>query len=150
MKLRRAKVTDVAKIHKLIGHFANKKLMLARSLSELYENIQEFFVIVERSKLVGCAAIHPTWEDLAEIKSLAVLEDYQGKGYGSKLLKRCEQEAKQIGIKRIFALSFIPEFFKKHGYSEISRDKLPHKIWMECVRCPLFPDCKEVPLIKII
>ena len=150
MKLQKAKVTDVSKIHRIVSYYATKGLMLPRSLSELYENLQEYFVLTDKDNLIGCCALHPTWEDLAEIKSLAVGEKFQNKGYGSKLLKRCESEAKILGIKRLFALSFIPEFFKKHNYREISRKKLPHKIWTECIKCPQFPNCKEVPLIKVV
>ncbi|MFN3966219.1 MAG: GNAT family N-acetyltransferase, partial [Endomicrobiia bacterium] len=75
---------------------------------------------------------------------------FRNKGLGSKLIKKCHKEAKQLGVKRIFALSFVPEFFKKHGYKMIPRESLPHKIWIECVKCPYFPNCKEVPLIKEI
>jgi len=150
MKLRKAKIPDVPQIYKLINFYANKRLMLPRALSEIYEHLQEFFVIEYKKKIIGCVALHVTWEDLAEIKSLAISPKFRKKGLGSKLLKRCHKEAKQLGVKRIFALSFVPEFFKKHKYRVVKRDTLPHKIWMECVKCPYFPNCKEVPLIREI
>lgn len=150
MKIRKAKISDVHKIYELIKKYSQKNLMLPRALSELYENIQEFFVVEKGGRLIGCASVHVTWEDLAEIKSLAVAPGYKGKGIGSKLIDVCHNTAKELGVKRVFALTFVPEFFKKHGYSETSREKLPHKIWIECIKCAMFPDCKEIPLIKYL
>lgn len=148
MKIRAAKIKDVKEIQKLVNHFASKKEMLPRSLNEIYENIQEYFVADQKNRVVGCVAIHVTWEDLAEIKSLAVEESFQNKGIGTKLVRECEKKAKAIGVKKVFALTFRPTFFEKNGYKKINREKLPHKIWGECVRCPMFPDCGEVAVIK--
>jgi amino-acid N-acetyltransferase len=148
IKLRKAVISDVPGIYKLIKGYAERDLMLPRALSELYENIQEFFVAEEGRHIIGCASLHVTWEDLAEIKSLAVAQEYGRKGLGSKFMDNCHRTAKRLGIKKVFALTFVPGFFKKHGYEETTRDKLPHKIWIECVRCTMFPDCKEIPLIK--
>jgi len=148
LKLRKAVVSDVPEIFKLIKHYAEKKLMLARALSELYENIQEFYVIVKGGKIIACSSLHVTWENLAEIKSLAVAPGHCGGGIGTKIVDACHATARRLGVKRVFALTFAPGFFKKHGYVETHRDKLPHKIWIECIRCPMFPDCKEIPLVK--
>ena len=150
LKIRKAVISDVPKIYKLIKNYAGKKLMLPRALSDLYEDIQEFYVIEDGRNLAACASLHVTWEDLAEIKSLAVDKKHWGSGMGSKILENCHNTARQIGIKRVFALTFAPGFFRKHGYVETTREKLPHKIWIECVKCPMFPDCKEIPLIKIL
>ncbi|MFH2069736.1 MAG: N-acetyltransferase [Elusimicrobiota bacterium] len=146
--MRKARISDAQDIYKLIHYYANKRLMLARSLSEIYENIQGFFVIEKNKRIIGCCALHVTWEDLAEIKSLAVSPRYARKGYGTLLLKESEKEARQLGVKRLFALTFIPSFFRKNKFKETTREKLPHKIWIECVRCVYFPNCKEIPLIK--
>ncbi len=147
MKIRPAKVTDVKTIQSIIAHYAEKKEMLPRSLNDIYENIQEYVVCEDKSKVVGCCALHVSWEDLAEIKALAIAQNYQGKGIGTKLVKTCHKKANDLGIKKAFALTFKPRFFLKLGYTQISRESLPHKIWGECVKCPLFPDCGEVPLI---
>jgi amino-acid N-acetyltransferase len=148
--IRQAKVSDVKSIQKLIGYYAEKKEMLPRSLNDIYENIQEFFVAVQGAHMIACCALHVSWEDLAEIKALAVASGCHGKGIGTKLVTACEEKAKELGVKKVFALTFKPEFFKKLKYKKISREKLPHKIWGECVKCPLFPDCGETPLLKLL
>ena len=121
--------------------------MLPRSINELYENIRDFWVYVEDGKIFGCAALHVSWEDLAEVKSLAVEESKQSKGIGRRLLSTCLEEAKNLKIKKVFALTFKPEFFKKYGFKKIDKSKLPHKIWSECIKCSKFPDCDEVALM---
>jgi amino-acid N-acetyltransferase len=148
MKIRSAKMSDVKQMHALVEYYANKKEMLHRPLNDMYENIQEFAICEDKGKIVGCGALHVSWEDLAEIKALAIAQNYQKKGIGSKLVVTLEKRAKELGIKKIFALTFKPPFFLKQGYKKIKRDELPHKIWGECVKCHLFPDCGEVPLAK--
>ncbi|MCX5781875.1 MAG: N-acetyltransferase [Elusimicrobia bacterium] len=148
MKIRSAKMSDVKQMHALVEYYANKKEMLHRPLNDMYENIQEFAICEDKGKIVGCGALHVSWEDLAEIKALAIAQNYQKKGIGSKLVVTLEKRAKELGIKKIFALTFKPSFFLKQGYKKIKRDELPHKIWGECVKCHLFPDCGEVPLAK--
>ena len=147
MKIRTAKVTDVKAIHALIGYYAEKKEMLPRPINDLYENIQEYVVAEDKKKVIACCALHVSWEDLAEIKALAVDQQYQKKGIGTRLVKVLHKKAKELGIKKAFALTFKPKFFLRMGYAEIQREKLPHKIWGECVKCPLFPDCGETALI---
>jgi amino-acid N-acetyltransferase len=148
MKIRHAKVKDAKAIHALINSHAQKREMLARPLSEIYENIQEFTVAEEKGKVIGCGALHVSWEDLAEVKALAVNERYQRKGIGAKIVAQCHKNSKKLGVTKVFALTFKPKFFVKLGYKKISRNKLPHKVWGECIRCPFFPDCGEVPLLK--
>ncbi|HHT9119293.1 MAG TPA: N-acetyltransferase [Candidatus Hypogeohydataceae bacterium YC41] len=145
--IRKALVSDVEKIQKVINHFASKDLMLPRSLSELYENLRDFSVFLEDGEIVGCVALHIFWKDLSEVKSLAVLEPYQGRGIGGKLLKGCIEEAKALSVGKLFVLTYRPEFFQHRGFLPVDKERLPHKIWTECVRCHKFPDCKEVPLI---
>ncbi len=154
-KIEKAKVKDVVGIHKLVNKFAKKNLMLPRVINDIYERLYEFIVIKEpkTEKVIGSAALHLTWtgkdqEVIAEIRSLAVEEEYQGKGLGKKLVIKLEEEAKKLGVKKIFALTFIPDFFKKLGYKVVKREELPHKVWTECINCPLFLECKEVPVIK--
>lgn len=148
MKIRSAKVTDVKAMHALIGYYAERKEMLPRPVNDIYENIQEFVVAEDKGKVVACCALHVSWEDLAEIKALAVAQNYQKKGIGTKLVTTLHKRAKELGVKKVFALTFKPRFFLGLGYGQIDREKLPHKIWGECVKCPLFPDCGEIPLIR--
>lgn len=141
--IRKARIGDVETIQKLINHFAEKNAMLPRALSTIYENIRDFVVIEEDGIVVGCCALHVTWSDLAEVKSLAIAEGTQGKGYGRELVQICLDEARQLGIPSVFALTYVPEFFEKLGFTRIDKGKLPHKIWSDCINCPKFPDCGE-------
>lgn len=147
MKIRKAKIQDIKKIQKLINEFAKKGEMLPRSLNELYENIRDFFVAEEGNEIKGVCALHILWEDLAEVRSLVVKRDYQKKGIGSDLVKKCLREAKSFGVKNVFVLTYIPDFFKRLGFTEIDKSKLPQKIWGDCIKCPKFPECDEVALI---
>ena len=121
--------------------------MLARPLSEIYENIRDYFVIREGKRLIACAALHVHWLDLAEVKSLAVTEDSQEQGIGAQLVAACLNEAKGLGMPTVFCLTYKPGFFEKLGFSQVDKKELPHKIWAECLRCPKFPNCDEVALV---
>lgn len=145
--IRKANIQDVKIIQTLINNYAKEDLLLPRSLSELYENLRDFFVYEEKGKISGCAALHINWEDLAEVKSLAVDKNKIGQGIGGDLLKACLDEAKKLKVKSVFCLTYQPKFFKKFGFKEINRAKLPHKIWNECVNCVKFPDCCEVAMM---
>ena len=148
--IRKATVADVKKIQKLVNFYAKKERMLPRSLNELYENIRDFFLYAEGNDIYGCCALHVDWEDLAEIKSLAVDSKRCGKGIGKKLLEECLKDAKKLKVRKVFALTYIPEFFEAFGFSIIDKKELPHKIWSECIRCMYFPDCKEIAMVKEI
>ena len=146
--IRKAKVTDVKKIQKLINYYAKRDKMLPRSLNELYENIRDFVVYADGAKVCGCCALHIDWEDLSEIKSLAVMPAKAGTGVGKKLLEECLREAKALKIKKVFALTYVPGFFKIFGFRIVDKAKLPHKIWSECIKCVYFPGCKEIAVMK--
>jgi len=146
--IRKAHIEDIKQIQALINFFAKKDMMLARSLNELYENLRDFWVAEENNKITGCCALHISWDDLAEIKCLAVAKNRQGKGIGKELVSACLDEAKELGAKRIFALTYKPEFFKKFRFKRVKHDFLPHKIWAECINCCKFPDCQEIALLK--
>lgn len=148
MKIRSAKVSDVKQIHKLVEFFADNKEMLHRSLNSIYENIQEYVVAEQEGQIIGCGALHVSWDDLAEVKALAVDKNHLRQGIGTKIVNTLEKNALKLGIFTTFALSFKPAFFEKLGYEVISKEVLPQKIWSECINCHLFPDCGEVPLIK--
>jgi amino-acid N-acetyltransferase len=144
-------VGDVPAIQDLIRTFADRKLMIRRSLGELYESIREFLVATgDDGRVIGCAALHVFWEDLAELKCLAVSESSQGLGVGRRLIDACWDAARELEIKTVFTLTYVPGFFEKTGYHRIDKAELPHKIWNECVRCPLFPSCTEVALIRSV
>ncbi|MCX7913223.1 MAG: N-acetyltransferase [Thermodesulfovibrionales bacterium] len=145
--IKKAKIAHVRQIHRFINEFAKKETMLPRSLNELYESIREFFIYEENGIIKGVCSIKIVWEDLAEIRSLAVKEEYQGKGIGKALVKRCLNDVKNLGIKRVFALTYQPDFFKKLGFKEIDKSKLPQKIWGDCLKCPKFPECDEYAVI---
>ena len=148
--IRKARIEDIKEIQKLINSFAKQDLMLPRSLNELYENIRDFWVIEDRNKIAGCAALHISWDDLAEIKSVAVAKNKQKKGLGKELVFSCLNEAKSLGAKKIFVLTYKPEFFKKFGFKRVKTSELPHKIWAECINCCKFPSCQEIALLKIL
>lgn len=147
MKVDKAKISDVSQMHQLINSFADKGEMLPRALSEIYENIRDFFVLRENDQVVGCVALHVAWSDLAEIKSLTVIEEKQVQGLGSLLIQACLDEARELGIPTIFCLTYKPAFFEKHGFRQVDKLELPRKVWGECFRCPKFPNCDEVALI---
>ena len=145
--IRKARVGDVAEIQKLIMAFAEKNEMLPRSVGDLYECLRDFYVYEEDGKILGCGALHVVWEDLGEVKSVAVREECRGRGIGSKLVAKCIEEMEVLGMGRVFVLTYQPDFFRKLGFKPIKKEKLPHKVWTECIRCPQFPDCKEEALI---
>jgi amino-acid N-acetyltransferase len=148
MKVEKAKINDAQRIHELVNSFADKGEMLPRALSEIYENLRDFFVVRDKNnQLIGCVALHINWADLAEVKSLAVSEAKQAKGLGSVLIKACLDEAKELEIPTVFCLSYKPTFFEKYNFRRVDKMELPRKVWSECYRCPKFPDCDEVALI---
>jgi len=146
-QIEKARVSDATQMHKLINYFAKKDEMLARPLSEIYENIRDYFVVREGERLIACVALHVVWSDLAEVKSLAVAEDSQEQGIGAQLVTACLNEARKLGMPAVFCLTYKPEFFEKLDFSQVDKGELPHKIWAECLRCPKFPNCDEVALI---
>jgi amino-acid N-acetyltransferase len=147
IKVERAKIPDVPQMHKLINDYADKGEMLARPLSELYEEIRDFLVIREGERVVACAALHVDWEDLAEIRSMAVAEDKKRSGLGARLVKACLEDAAALGIKTVFCFTYKPEFFKRQGFVDIDKMELPRKVWTDCFRCPKFPNCDETALV---
>ncbi|MHB1397547.1 MAG: N-acetyltransferase [Trichloromonadaceae bacterium] len=144
--IRKARIADVKIIHKLLLNYAKDGLMLSRSLSELYEGIRDFYVYEDQGEVVGTVCLQICWEDLAEVRSLAVIEGRGLRGIGRQLVEACLDEARELGLKRVFALTYKPGFFEKLGFHLIEKSELPHKIWTDCIKCPKFPECDELAL----
>ena len=147
--VRKAVIEDVEPIHEILNTFAAKGRLLPRSLSELYEHLRSYFVLETAAgeRVQGVCGLGICWNDLAEIKSLAVVEALQGQRLGRKLVDACLKEAAALGIVKVFALTYVPEFFMKRGFCEVDKSCLPHKIWADCLKCPKFPDCDETALM---
>ena len=148
MTIKKAKTSDVKTIHRLINNAAKKEEMLPRSLNDLYENLRDLVICVEDGRVQGVCALHVLWEDLAEIRSLVVKQESQGRGIGKALLEMSIKEARALGAKRVFVLTYKPGYFKKFGFKDIDKSELPQKIWGDCLRCPKFPECDELAVIK--
>ena len=145
---RKAKISDVESIHSLITHFASKDQMLARSLSSLYEGVREFIVAEAEGRVIGAGALHIIWNDLAEIRSLAVEENYQHQKIGYHMVETFLGEAWDLGIHTVLALTYQDKFFCKCGFQLIAKEDLPHKVWKDCINCPKFPNCDEIAVTK--
>ena len=150
LRLRKATVGDVPQIQRLIKTFADRDEMLHRSHNELLETLRDFFVVEVGGQIMACAAIHVTWDDLAELKSVAVAPTAQGQGYGKIIVDRCLSEARELGLRRVFALTYKPDFFAKRGFRIIDRSMLPHKVWGECIKCHKFPNCNEIAMMYYV
>ena len=144
MIIRKAKLSDSEAIHELVNFYAKKGLMLSRSRSAIYEYIRNYSVMEHDGEVVGLGALTILWADLAEIRTLAVKESFSGQGIGKKLVEHFIEEAKDLGINKVFTLTYQVKFFEKCGFNIISKEYMPHKIWKDCLNCPKFPDCDEV------
>ncbi|AFV01357.1 N-acetylglutamate synthase [Dehalobacter sp. UNSWDHB] len=144
---RHAKLSDVEDIISLINYYAEQGLMLPRTRSALYEGIREVIVAVEDDRIVGTGALHITWDDLAEIRALAVEESYRGKGLGRKIVELLLEEARELHCPKVFTLTYQVDFFKHMGFEITEKDSMPHKVWKECINCVKFPNCDENALI---
>lgn len=145
IRVEKATVADVPHIHAVVTYFADRDEMLHRPLNEIYENLRDFYVARDaEGDFLGCVALHLLWADLAEVKSLAVREDKQLRGVGLALVRACLDEARRIGLPRVFALTYKPGFFEKLGFQVANVANFPRKVWNECYRCPKFPSCNEI------
>lgn len=146
--IEKAKIGDPPELLAIVNRFAQQELLLSRSLNDIYEALRDFIVYREGARILGCAALHISWQGLGEVRSLAVVEEAQGRGIGRALVENCLEEAERLGMERVFVLTYLPEFFKKLGFADYPKEKLPHKVWTDCLRCPRFPECNEVALMK--
>jgi amino-acid N-acetyltransferase len=149
--IRNAGINDIKAIYALLQHFSNKGLLLGRSLSSLYDQLRDFKIHADESVadtgVAGVCALHICWENLAEIRSLAVVEERQRLGVGRELVRACLEEAGRFGISRVFTLTYQPDFFQRLGFRKIDKGELPHKVWSDCIHCPKFPDCNEEAML---
>ncbi|CAO0819838.1 Uncharacterized N-acetyltransferase CT2212 [Desulfarculales bacterium] len=146
--IRRVRQQDVRFIHGLLAKYDGEGLLLARPLSEIYESLRDFVVAEDdQGNLVGVCALHLCWEDLCEIRSLAVTSEYRRQGWGIRLAEACLSEAVTLGFKKVFALTYHPEFFASLGFRQVGKQMLPNKIWADCVKCVKFPDCDETAML---
>lgn len=147
--IRKARISDVHSIYELLKHMAGLGLLLPRSLSNLYEMIQTFWVAEnDDGQVVGVAALQVAWENLGEVRSLAVRPEYGARGLGRALTTAVEREAAALGVERMFVLTYVPGFFSGLGYQTVSLESLPQKIWAVCFQCVHYPDCKETAMVK--
>jgi amino-acid N-acetyltransferase len=147
--IRKAIMRDVKPIQKLLEVYAAKGLLLPRSLSELYGYLRDYYVFIpdQGSEPIGTCALHLCWEDLAEIKSLAVDEAFSNQKIGTQLVEACVSEAITLGLYKIFALTYRVDFFKRLGFTVVDKSLLPHKIWSDCLKCVKFPECDEMAVL---
>jgi amino-acid N-acetyltransferase len=146
--IEKAKIGDPPALLAIVNRFAQQELLLPRSLNDIYEALRDFYVFREDGRILGCAALHVSWQGLGEVRSLAVVEEAQGRGIGAQLVRACLDEATRMGMAQVFVLTYVPEFFKKLGFVDYAKENLPHKVWTDCLRCPRFPECNEVALMK--
>jgi amino-acid N-acetyltransferase len=147
--LRKARIPDVKTIHALLMQCARDQALLPRSYNELYSHLRDFYVLTEGDgrEALGCCALNICWEDLGEIRSLVVAPQVQRLGWGHKLVETCLSEAVTLGVYKVFTLTYQREFFAKMGFTEVTKDQLPQKVWADCIHCPRFPECDEVAMI---
>jgi amino-acid N-acetyltransferase len=167
--IRKAEISDVRDILELVNGFAGKNLMLARGPQYLFENIRDFVVAVaegssvreahrsdrqpahqsdyQPGRIIACASLHVLWEDVAEIRSIAIHPGCQNKGLGKKLIDFLKADARCLGVNTLFTFTLADDFFKSLGFVRKKREELPSKVWGECSRCPKFFKCDEVGMI---
>ena len=147
--IRKAIIGDVGRIQALVNHYASKETMLGLSLSEIYDQIRDFTVAEgPRRSLIGVCALHVIWDDLAEIRSLAVDPKIRRRGIGRSLVEHCLEEARSLQIPKVFALTYQAEFFRRIGFERVDKAELPHKDWRDCLKCTKFPHCDETAVLK--
>lgn len=147
--LRKARISDVKIIHKILMDYAKQGVLLPRSFSELYTHLRDFLVLAHRNnqEVYGCCALSIVWEDLAEIKSLAVVKEKQGQNWGRRLVEACLSEAITLGVYKVFVLTYQEHFFSKLGFKRVEKEVLPQKVWADCLKCPKFPECDEIAML---
>jgi len=134
IEVRPARTSDIKAIHKLIVDFASGGRMLQKETVTLYESVQEFMVAVEDDQVIGCGALHVLWEDLAEVRSVAITETLRGNGIGNLILERIIERARELGLSRIFCLTFETKFFGRHGFEEIQGTPVEPEVYVQLLK----------------
>lgn len=148
--IRKAFITEAPTIKEIVNNFASRGKLLSLSLQNIYDSLRDFFIYIDNATICGVCALHISWENIAEIRSLAVKEEYQGRQIGTQLIKASLDEAIELNIRQVFCLTYRKNFFLNQGFQIIDKTELPHKIWRDCYKCPKFPDCDEIAMIKYI
>lgn len=148
--IRPATVHDVPRMGVIINSHAELGKMLFKSYAQLYEGLRDFAVYEEDGRVVGCVGLTIIWADLAEVRSLAVDETCIGRGIGKKLVQWTIDEARRLGIRRVFALTYEQGFFSRMGFGVVEKDSLPLKVWSDCVRCPKRDGCDEIAVVHVL
>ncbi len=146
--LREAKIRHAQGIHALLSTYSEQEVLLARTLSEILALIPQFFVVEHKDAVVGCVAIEVFSEELGELRSLAVHPKHKGQDIGKRLLHHAEDYARELGLSKLMALTYIEAFFHQFGYQTVEMSSLPEKVWRVCVKCPNFHNCDEIPVLK--
>ena len=144
--LRKPTAKDAPEIQKLLAYYADRRLLLPLSVGQVVERLRDFVIAEDAGRLVGCGALH-LWSDLAEVRSLAVAESHWRQGIGARIVRACLQEGRDLGIMKVFVLTYKPEFFERLGFHRVPKEQFPHKIWEDCMNCPQFPNCTETALV---
>ena len=151
MKLRYAQTADAEEICSLINYYAERGLMLHKSMESIYDALREFQVALDdEGRVIGCIAVDIFWSNLAEVKSVAVAPNSVGQGIGGRLLKSAIEDACRMGVKRLFTLTYEQAFFERQGFEVIDRNSLPEKVWRECLGCPKSEACDEIAMMLIL
>lgn len=148
MHLRKATFGDVEAIHKLVNDYAQQGVMLPRSRNSIYETLRDVIIAEEEGQLIGVGSLHLSWDALAEVRALAIAPDFHRRGIGRQIVEALLVEGRALGVKTFFTLTYQPEFFGTLGFSEVTKEELPQKVWKECINCPKFPNCDEVAMVK--
>ena len=150
MKYRRANFRDVESIHRIVNGYAEKGLMLARSRNSIYETLRDFILAEENDEVIGVGALHLVWDELAEIRALAVAENVTRKGIGMSIVEQLTHDARELGVKMLFTLTYQPEFFEKAGFHVVPKEQLSQKVWKDCINCSKFPNCDEIAMVRTL
>ena len=148
MNIRKAVLADIEEIYNLVDYYAERGLILPRSRHSIFETLRDFTIAEENGQVVGTCALTLAWDGLAEVRALTVSPQHLRSGVGLKLVAAVIDEAKQLGISKLFVLTYHPEFFVAAGFSEISKEELPHKVWRDCINCSKFPNCDETAMTR--
>ncbi|WP_031482489.1 N-acetyltransferase [Maridesulfovibrio frigidus] len=146
--IRKAMMKDAKDIHSIIKESTKDAMVLPRPLSSVYSHLRDFFVAeADDGSVVGCCALSITWDCLAEVRSLVVIPGQRGTNLGGQMVEACVAEARKLGVCEVFVLTNIEDFFSKQGFVATDKNILPQKVWADCINCPLFPDCDEIPMV---